>query len=159
MSKDNGQTVRQIVRLRGIDLNGLLSIERAIQKIPGIGCAIARALRVKFGINETVKLGELNETQLKAFDNLILNIKNSIPTFMLNKRKDYETGQNLHLTSVDLDMGVKADVSRMRTIKSYKGVRHAAGLKVRGQRTKSTGRGSVAVGVVKKKLMPAKKEQ
>jgi small subunit ribosomal protein S13 len=39
----------------------------------------------------------------------------------------------------------------MKRIKSYKGVRHHLGLKVRGQRTRSTGRHGLVVGVVRAK--------
>jgi small subunit ribosomal protein S13 len=39
----------------------------------------------------------------------------------------------------------------MKKIKSYKGVRHLLKLKVRGQRTKSTGRHGLVVGVIRKK--------
>jgi len=64
----------------------------------------------------------------------------------MNRRKDRETGEHKHLLSSDLDLTKQFDIRAMRKIKSYKGVRHAAGSKkVRGQSTKSTGRkGSVA---------------
>jgi len=35
--------------------------------------------------------------------------------------------------------------------RSHRGIRHFRGLKVRGQRTKTTGRGGATVGVVRKK--------
>jgi len=41
----------------------------------------------------------------------------------------------------------------MKRIKSYKGVRHNSNLKVRGQRTKSTGRHGLVIGVIRKKLL------
>jgi small subunit ribosomal protein S13 len=39
------------------------------------------------------------------------------------------------------------DINRMKMINSYKGVRHKRGQKVRGQRTKSTGRTEGTIGV------------
>jgi hypothetical protein len=39
----------------------------------------------------------------------------------------------------------------MKKIKTHKGIRHHWGLKVRGQRTKTTGRRGATVGVTKKK--------
>jgi small subunit ribosomal protein S13 len=43
------------------------------------------------------------------------------------------------------------DVNRMRKMRSYRGIRHETGQKVRGQRTKSTGRTGTTVGVKRKK--------
>ncbi|TMI37957.1 30S ribosomal protein S13, partial [Candidatus Bathyarchaeota archaeon] len=50
---------------------------------------------------------------------------------------------------------IKSDVDLMKDIRSWKGVRHSLGLKVRGQRTRTTGRSGKAVGVKKKVLMEA----
>ena len=43
------------------------------------------------------------------------------------------------------------DINRMKKVKSYKGIRHASGHKVRGQRTYSNGRRGLALGVSKRK--------
>jgi small subunit ribosomal protein S13 len=43
----------------------------------------------------------------------------------------------------------------MKDIRTWKGIRHSLGLKVRGQRTRTTGRSGKAVGVKKKVLMEA----
>ncbi|MHA1722752.1 MAG: 30S ribosomal protein S13, partial [Candidatus Baldrarchaeia archaeon] len=51
----------------------------------------------------------------------------------------------------DLVLTIKSDIDRMKKIKSWKGIRHALGLKVRGQRTRTTGRGGRTIGVTKKK--------
>jgi small subunit ribosomal protein S13 len=45
------------------------------------------------------------------------------------------------------------DIEQMKNIKSWRGYRHAYGLKVRGQRTKTTGRAGKALGVKKKDLV------
>jgi small subunit ribosomal protein S13 len=47
----------------------------------------------------------------------------------------------------------------MKNIKSWKGVRHSLGLKVRGQRTKCTGRTGRSVGVKKKLLIAAARKK
>ena len=72
--------------------------------------------------------------------------KYNIPTWLMNRRKDRETGEDKHILSSDLDLTKQFDIRFMRKVKSYKGVRHAAkSKKVRGQSTKSTGRtGTVA---------------
>ena len=52
-------------------------------------------------------------------------------------------------------MSVKSDIDFMTDIRSWKGIRHSLGLKVRGQRTRTTGRKGRAVGVAKKIVMEA----
>ena len=53
---------------------------------------------------------------------------------------------------------VREDVDLMKRIRSYKGIRHELGYKVRGQRTRSTGRKGVVVGVARKKELAKLKE-
>jgi small subunit ribosomal protein S13 len=50
---------------------------------------------------------------------------------------------------------MKTDIDFMTDIRTWKGVRHSLGLKVRGQRTRTTGRKGRAVGVAKKIIMEA----
>jgi small subunit ribosomal protein S13 len=85
--------------------------------------------------------------------------KYSIPGRLLNRRKDADTGRDLHLVTADLTLRTKNDIDFMKNIKSWKGVRHSLGLKVRGQRTKTTGRSGKAVGVKKKLLIAAAREK
>jgi small subunit ribosomal protein S13 len=66
---------------------------------------------------------------------------------MLNRRKDLQTGGDVHLLASDLALREKEDVDVMRETRSWKGERHARGLKVRGQRTKTTARKGRSVGV------------
>jgi small subunit ribosomal protein S13 len=56
---------------------------------------------------------------------------------MVNRRYDYETGQNKHLLSGDLQYTIENDIKMMKKMKCYKGVRHILGQPVRGQRTRS----------------------
>ncbi|MEM3102642.1 MAG: 30S ribosomal protein S13, partial [Candidatus Caldarchaeum sp.] len=68
----------------------------------------------------------------------------------LNRSRDPSTGRNLHLIGADLDLAVKEDIQTMMRTKSWKGIRHSLGLKVRGQRTRTTGRSGMTVGVSRK---------
>ncbi|MDD5186755.1 MAG: 30S ribosomal protein S13, partial [Methanoregula sp.] len=60
-------------------------------------------------------------------------------------------GESKHLLGSDLTLIQDEDVNMMRKIRCYRGIRHETGQKVRGQRTKSTGRTGMTVGVKKKK--------
>jgi small subunit ribosomal protein S13 len=73
-----------------------------------------------------------------------------LPAWLLNRRKNLETGKDMHLISADLVLRTKMDIEQMKEIKSWRGYRHAYGLKVRGQRTRTTGRKGKALGVKKK---------
>ncbi|RMF30503.1 MAG: 30S ribosomal protein S13, partial [Candidatus Nitrosothermus koennekii] len=64
----------------------------------------------------------------------------NIPVWYLNRRKDIETGKDIHLITSDLDMTLRNDLERERITQSWRGIRHMYGLKVRGQRTRTTGR-------------------
>jgi len=91
-------------------------------------------------------LGEKEIEKITAF------IKNpQIPEWMLNRRKDLETGTSKHLLTNDLDFAKETDIRFLKKIKSYKGWRHATGQPVRGQRTKSHFRHGSSVGVAKSK--------
>ena len=46
---------------------------------------------------------------------------------------------------------MKQDIDKMKKMKSWKGIRHSLGLKVRGQRTKTTGRVGRTVGYQRKR--------
>jgi small subunit ribosomal protein S13 len=78
-------------------------------------------------------------------------VKNGIPAYMVNRKKDLRTGEDKHVIGNQLDITVRRDIDRMKRIRSYKGVRHHLHLKVRGQRTKSTGRHGLVIGVMRKK--------
>ena len=96
-------------------------------------------------------MGELDDETLEKLKNFIENDIESLPSWLLNRRKDYYTGKDLHLLSKDVDLAKKFDIERMIKIKCYRGIRHAKGKKVRGQRTRSTGRKGMTVGVIKKR--------
>jgi len=62
----------------------------------------------------------------------------------------------LHLITSDIALTVRNDIEREKTTNSWRGIRHMFGLKVRGQRTRTTGRKGGAVGVKKGgKILPA----
>ncbi|MCD6522891.1 MAG: 30S ribosomal protein S13 [Candidatus Diapherotrites archaeon] len=150
------KNIRGIVRIAGKDLDGTLPIPRALLGIKGIGHNLARSIAYKaeetLGIPYNQKLGYLTEEQSETLEKIILDpVKFGLPSWSVNRRKDYATGKDIHLTGHDLEFAVKDDIGREKKMKSYKGVRHAAGLTVRGQRTKTSGRKGATVGVQRRK--------
>ena len=108
-------------------------------------------------INPNQRIGYLSQEQIKSIENIIQNPSTSnFPSWFLNRRKDVETGEDKHLITSDIAFTVRNDIEREKTSGSWRGIRHMFGLKVRGQRTRCTGRKGGAVGVAKGgKVAPA----
>jgi small subunit ribosomal protein S13 len=152
MSKD----FRFILRFMGTDLDGSKRVIYGISKVRGVGPNLAQAIVKVAKVNPDARIGSLSEAEMSRVEDAIRDpLKFGIPTRMVNRRKDIETGRDMHLVGADLALKIKSDVDLMKDIKSWKGVRHTLGLKVRGQRTRTTGRSGKAVGVKKKVLMEA----
>ena len=159
------QQFKHIVRIASTDLDGNRRIADAIRKIKGVGFSFASAVCQLAQIDGTKKAGFLLPEELKRIDDVILNVNKLVPTWMLNRRKDLEDGTDKHLIGANLTFAQESDVRFMKQIRSYKGMRHAIGAPVRGQRTRSNFRknkGKV-IGVIKKKeaaaAAPAKEEK
>ncbi len=149
---EQAHETRKLVRLLRKDLPGDVAIERALQRIRGVSFMMSRAIRIRSGLPKTTKLGDLNETQLSALSKVIENPeKHNLPQWLLNRRKDYATGLNFHKIEAELEFSQREDVQRMKRMRTYKGVRHISGLRVRGQRTRTTGRKGGSMGVAKRK--------
>ncbi len=147
---------KQIVRLANSDLDGNKSVIRALRKINGISFMMSNAICIAILIDDNKKAGDLTQVEIKKIEDVIANpMKYNIPDWLLNRRKDFETGQNIHLTGSQLKLVKEFDIKRMRRTKSYKGMRHSYGLPVRGQRTKGHFRTGRTIGVQKKKLKAA----
>lgn len=149
---------RYLVRIANTDLDGNKPIYQALRKIKGVGFMFSNAVCSIAGIDRNKKTGHLSDAEMQKLDEIVKNpLKFHAPVWVLNRRKDYETGKDVHLITATLDFVKDNDVKRMKKIKCYRGMRHAAGLPVRGQRTKSNFRkskskGKGSLGVMKKKV-------
>lgn len=131
---------KKIIRMFGTDLDGSLRVDRALMKIKGISFSFAQAVRRALSIPSDKKLQELSEDELKKVEECIRDpSKFGIPSYLYNRRKDLETGKDLHLVSSELEMRKKLDIEFLKSIKCYRGIRHMYGFKLRGQRTRSRG--------------------
>ncbi|MFH1224766.1 MAG: 30S ribosomal protein S13 [Candidatus Diapherotrites archaeon] len=157
----DGKDIRYIVRIANRDLNGSKPIRRALTGIKGISTrtadAFARVFEAETGIGADSRLGEIPEGKEKEIEELIMHPeKHGLPSWILNRRNDFESGESVHLVENDLQFSLRKDLQRLSEIKSYRGLRLMWGLPVRGQKTKSTHRGKGgAVGVVKKDVTKA----
>lgn len=143
---------KYIVRLHGTSLDGAKPIPYALCDVKGLGIRVARAIVKKVGLDPSLRLGNLSDSEIKRLEDVLENpAARGLPSWLLNRRKDPQTGDDLHLLTSDLTLRVKGDIDLMREIRSWKGDRHAKGLKVRGQRTKTTARKGRSVGVSRRR--------
>ena len=155
----SSQEYRHIVRIVGNDIPGERKLIVGLTQIKGIGFNFATAISSTLKINQNSNIGNLTEENVQAIEKLILNpIEAKFPLWFLNRQKDIETGKDMHLLTSDITFTLRNDIERERVTVSWRGYRHLSGLKVRGQRTRTSGRRGGAVGVAKGGLAaPVKK--
>jgi small subunit ribosomal protein S13 len=147
------QEYRHILRIMGTDVAGTLKTIYAVTKVKGVSLGLANAILKKAGINPDLRVGFLTEAEINKIEEIIKEpTKYNLPNWLFNRRKDAETGKNIHLISADLMLRTKMDIDQAKAIRSWRGYRHSYGLKVRGQRTKTTGRAGKSLGVKKKTI-------
>ena len=153
----SSQEFRHIVRIAGKDIPGTKKTIIGISQIKGMGYNFAKAILDVLKINPNSNVGFLTESQVVEIEKVMRNPSSvNIPPWFLNRRKDMDSGNNLHLITSDIDFNVRNDIEREKNMNSWRGFRHTYGLKVRGQRTRTTGRKGGAVGVRKGgKILPA----
>jgi small subunit ribosomal protein S13 len=137
--------LKHLVRVINTDLDGSKPILYAMRKIKGVNIMFANMVLGMAKIENDVKAGALKDEQVAKIEDVLKHPeKYDVPIWMLNRRSDYETGEDKHILTGDIDFNKAIDVKRLRRTKSYIGLRHASGHPVRGQRTKSNFRASKA---------------
>jgi small subunit ribosomal protein S13 len=155
-----GKELRGIIRLAGKDVGGEVNLKRALLRVRGIGHTLALAASMiihrELGINPEAPVGELTDDKIEKIDQILFNLQDhKLPTFMLNRNKDFTGGKDRHVIMNDLIFEVNQDVDREKKMYSWRGYRHAYGQKTRGQKTRNTGRSGMAVGVLRKSVIAA----
>jgi len=152
--KPEAKNEEKLIRILSKDIEGKLNIYVGLTKIKGISWGFSNAICKALNLDKRKKIGSLSKEEIDKINNFVKNP--NIPLYLLNRKKDVETGKDKHLTGTDLDLQKEFDIGRLRKIKSYRGLRHSVGLPVRGQRTKSHFRKNKKKGVgIKKKTKPA----
>ena len=127
-----------MARIVGVDLPNEKRVEIGLTYIYGIGKVTSNKVLAATGINPDTRVKDLTEEEI-------------------GKIREY-MDKNL-TTEGELRRVVNMNIKALQEIKSYRGLRHKAGLPVRGQNTKSNARtrkGPKKVGGKKTKQMPAK---
>jgi len=145
------EEIKHLVRIMNTDLQGNQPVQYALTGIHGVGRRTARIIIDSTGIDPKATIGYLSDDDIEKLDLAVSRFEEYVPTWMLNKRNDPLTGENKHLLGQDIMMTFREDINTLKKIRAYRGIRHERGLKVRGQRTKSTGRRGSTIGVSKKR--------
>lgn len=146
----SSQEYRHIVRIAGKDVPGAKKMIIGVSQVRGIGYNFAKAILDVLKIDQNSNIGFLTESQVEEIEKVMRNPSSiNVPPWFLNRRKDIDSGENLHLITSDIEFNVRNDIEREKNTNSWRGFRHTYGLKVRGQRTRTTGRKGGAVGVRK----------
>ena len=106
-------------RLLGVDIPSEKRIEIALQYIYGVGPAVARKVLKELAINPGVRSKDLKDDEVA---NIASYLEKNFPVEGALRRL---TMQN---------------ITRLKEIYCYRGLRHRRGLPVRGQRTRSNSR-------------------
>ena len=149
MASDSFQ---HIVRLLNTNVDGKRKVAFALRMIKGIGVRFAHLVCKKAGVDIARRAGTLTPEELERVSDVIADpLKYKIPSWFLNRQRDPKTGKTEHVTSNVVDIKLRDDLERMKKIRAHRGVRHAYGLRVRGQHTCTSGRRGKTMGVSKKK--------
>ena len=106
-------------RLLGVDIPSDRPTVISLQYLYGVGRKIARELCHKAGVNPQSQARDLHEDELARLAALM--------------DKDY-------VVEGQLRRQLSQNISRLRDINCYRGIRHRRGLPVRGQRTRTNAR-------------------
>ncbi|KAF5419075.1 MAG: small subunit ribosomal protein S13 [Candidatus Methanocomedens sp.] len=150
--KENSEQdeIKHIVRIANTDLEGKKSVQYSLTGIKGINRRIARIISDRSNVDPTATIGYLEDEKIDSLKKTIEEIESILPTWMLNRRKDLLTGDDKHILATEVLLTKREDLNTLKKTRSYRGVRHERGHKVRGQRTRSSGRKGLTVGVKRK---------
>ena len=147
-----------LLRMIGTSVEGHRDCVFGLSTIRGVGRRLAQAIcRIYAQQDESfdphMRIGLLTEEQQEKLVVMIKDpVKAGVPRWMVNRPKDLRTGEDRHVSGTDLELVLKMDIDRMKRTRSWKGIRHMFHLKVRGQRTRTTGRRGLVVGYYRKDM-------
>ncbi|MFW5882871.1 MAG: 30S ribosomal protein S13 [Verrucomicrobiota bacterium] len=122
-------------RLLGVDIPHNKKIEYALRYVYGIGPTRSKIVLEQAGVDPDIRAHQLDDEQLSKITQTVADLK--------------------YLVEGDLRRERTANLKRLMSIRSYRGLRHQRGLPVRGQRTSTNARtrkgGRRTVGVIRKK--------
>lgn len=107
-------------KILGVNLDSSKKILYSLQGLYGIGKTRATKILAVAKVDPSTRLKDVDEEDFNKV------------------RSEVESGE--YIIEGDLRQKIYRDISRLKTIKSYRGMRHKQGLPVRGQNTRKNAR-------------------
>eukprot|EP00353_Schmidingerella_taraikaensis_P010172 CAMPEP_0185577750 /NCGR_PEP_ID=MMETSP0434-20130131/10943_1 /TAXON_ID=626734 ORGANISM="Favella taraikaensis, Strain Fe Narragansett Bay" /NCGR_SAMPLE_ID=MMETSP0434 /ASSEMBLY_ACC=CAM_ASM_000379 /LENGTH=153 /DNA_ID=CAMNT_0028195403 /DNA_START=26 /DNA_END=487 /DNA_ORIENTATION=+ len=141
-----------ILRILGTNIDGRKKVMFALTAISGIGRRLSNILLKRAEIDMNKRAGELTPEEIEKIVTILKNPRSfKIPDWFLNRQRDIITGKTSQVFSNGLLSKLRDDLEGLKKIRAHRGLRHYWGLTVRGQHTKTSGRGRVQNALAKKK--------
>ena len=142
----------KIVRILGTDIPSSKKLLYGFSKIKGISYIFSNALCNCLKLDKNRTIESLSDDEILKVEDFLQNPqKKELPIWLLNKQKDSENGENLHLAGKDIDFDLIKQRRHLFKIRTYKGLRARLKLPLRGQRTKSNFRRNKTLASIKSK--------
>merc|ERR1711963_34109 len=141
-----------VLRIMNTNFEGKRKVMYALTAIKGIGRRFSNIVCKSADIDMNKRAGQLSNEEVERLMTVVQHpTQFKIPKWFLNRQKDFKDGKYSQILSNGLDSKLREDLERLKKIRSHRGLRHAWGLRVCGQHTKTSGRRGRTVGVSKKK--------
>ena len=129
---EKGADFKHILRILNTNVEGKRKVPFAIRCIKGVGRRFAFVLCRKAKIdpnrrykilirpilNNSNRAGDLSETEVQTITQIIDDpMGNGIPSWFLNRQKDFKTGKFSQLASNLLDTQLRDDLERLKKIR------------------------------------------
>merc|ERR1712093_586031 len=131
-----------IIRLVNTNIDGKEKIMFALTRIKGLGRRFAGLVCRKGEVDQSKRAGEFSVEKLEKLMEIVSNAQSyRIPIWFLNNQKEYVSGTQTQASAAQIDGLMRDTIERLKKTRSNRGLRHCWGVRVRGQHTKTTGRG------------------
>lgn len=107
------------VRIAGVTIPNEKRVEIALTYIFGVGLSTSKKILAQTGVNPDTRVKDMDEDTVNKLRTII---------------------EKQHRVEGDLRRDIMSNIKRLKEIGCYRGLRHAKGLPVRGQRTKTNSR-------------------
>merc|ERR1712072_722674 len=142
---------QHILRVLNTNVDGRQNVPFAITSIKGVGRRFANMVCKKAEVNLNKRAGELTSEEIEKLIAVIQRSLQFLPPWFVNRKKDIKDGKTSHVYANLLDTKMRESLERLWKVRAHRGLRHGWGLRVRGQKTCTTGRHGKTVGVARKK--------
>ncbi|EGC28736.1 40S ribosomal protein S18 [Dictyostelium purpureum] len=146
------ENFQHIIRIYNTNVDGRRKVMYALMCVKGVGKRFADLVCKKADVDTSKRAGELSKDEVERLTTIMNHPRQyNIPTWFLNRQKDIKDGKYSQCLANQIDVKFREDLERLKKIRAHRGIRHHFGLRVRGQKTKTTGRRGRTVGVAKKR--------